>query len=203
MSRPVLAAANPDLALSFVNTRYWRGSPQPTEELATPAQWLDWCIRSTDLPREAVAPITDRWGQDPAAAEAAFDEAIALRETIHRAFTAIAEEAEPAADDLGALNVALARAPARTRLESGEGRHGWSLGALAPGATSLLAPVLWSAGDILAGPARKRLRCCSNEQCRWVFVDDSRGGTRRWCSMSACGNRAKARRHYRRHKATT
>jgi predicted RNA-binding Zn ribbon-like protein len=200
MSQPVLAATNPDLALAFVNTRYWRGSPQPTEELATPQQWLDWCIRSAGLPGDALAPVAERWREDPAEAQAGFDAAIALRETIHRAFTAIAGEAEPEGDDLAALNAALAGAPARTRLESSEGRHGWSLGPRIPGATSLLAPVLWSAGDILAGPARKRLRCCANEQCRWVFVDDSRGGTRRWCSMSACGNRAKARRHYRRHK---
>jgi predicted RNA-binding Zn ribbon-like protein len=30
----------------------------------------------------------------------------------------------------------------------------------------------------------------------WLFVDESKNGTRRWCDMTACGNRAKARRHY-------
>jgi predicted RNA-binding Zn ribbon-like protein len=62
----------------------------------------------------------------------------------------------------------------------------------------LLAPVLWSAGDLLAGPRLDRVRRCANPECGWLFFDDSRAGKRRWCSMQACGNRAKARRHYHR-----
>ena len=55
-------------------------------------------------------------------------------------------------------------------------------------------------GDLLAGPRRLRVRQCANPQCQWLFLDDSKSGTRRWCSMSACGNRAKAHRHYLRVK---
>lgn len=36
-----------------------------------------------------------------------------------------------------------------------------------------------------------RLRVCTAEDCQWVFVDRSRPGTGKWCSMKACGNRAK------------
>ena len=43
-----------------------------------------------------------------------------------------------------------------------------------------------------------RLRPCANEECRLFLIDHSRAGTARWCSMSGCGNRMKARRHYRR-----
>jgi CGNR zinc finger len=43
-----------------------------------------------------------------------------------------------------------------------------------------------------------RLRACANEECRLFLIDRSRAGTARWCSMSGCGNRMKARRHYRR-----
>jgi predicted RNA-binding Zn ribbon-like protein len=65
----------------------------------------------------------------------------------------------------------------------------------------MLAPVLWSAGDLLVGTRHARLRHCANERCLWLFVDESKGGTRRWCSMSACGNRAKAHRHYLKQKS--
>jgi len=41
-----------------------------------------------------------------------------------------------------------------------------------------------------------RLRPCANEDCRLFLLDHSRAGTARWCSMSGCGNRMKARRHY-------
>jgi predicted RNA-binding Zn ribbon-like protein len=46
----------------------------------------------------------------------------------------------------------------------------------------------------------ERVRQCSNPQCGWLFLDNSKSGNRRWCSMSACGNRAKAHRHYLRQK---
>lgn len=45
-----------------------------------------------------------------------------------------------------------------------------------------------------------RLRPCANPECALFLLDRSRGGAGRWCSMAACGNRAKARRHYERHR---
>jgi predicted RNA-binding Zn ribbon-like protein len=42
----------------------------------------------------------------------------------------------------------------------------------------------------------ERIRRCQNPACVLWFFDTTRNGTRRWCSMAACGNRAKARRHY-------
>lgn len=46
--------------------------------------------------------------------------------------------------------------------------------------------------------APDRIRKCASETCILHFHDTSRNGTRRWCSMAACGNRAKASRHYAR-----
>jgi predicted RNA-binding Zn ribbon-like protein len=43
----------------------------------------------------------------------------------------------------------------------------------------------------------ERVRPCANPECVLWFVDTSRPGTRRWCSMAACGNRDKAARHGR------
>ncbi|MFD9358798.1 CGNR zinc finger domain-containing protein [Streptomyces sp. NPDC060031] len=50
----------------------------------------------------------------------------------------------------------------------------------------------------LLGSAPGRIRTCACETCSLRFHDTSRNGTRRWCSMAACGNRAKASRHYAR-----
>jgi predicted RNA-binding Zn ribbon-like protein len=170
----------PDLCVDFANTRFWRGSPSPTERLVTPEDLGAWC-REVGLP-------------DAAWEEAGLAEALALREAVYRLFAA---PDEPAADDLALLNRALAAAPARARLTQVDGRYAWDVGALdlAP-----LAPVAWSAADLLVGPLRGRVRLCANEKCRWLFLDESKGGNRRWCSMSACGNRAKAHRHYARQK---
>ena len=43
-----------------------------------------------------------------------------------------------------------------------------------------------------ATPAALRFKACPGPGCAWVFVDTTRNGSRRWCDMAACGNRAKA-----------
>jgi predicted RNA-binding Zn ribbon-like protein len=47
--------------------------------------------------------------------------------------------------------------------------------------------------DLLSGPLSGRIRECASETCPLVFVDSSRPGARRWCSMERCGNRHKLR----------
>jgi predicted RNA-binding Zn ribbon-like protein len=47
----------------------------------------------------------------------------------------------------------------------------------------------------------RRIRRCANETCVLVFLDTSRNGQRRWCSMASCGNRLKARRHWERSRS--
>ena len=45
--------------------------------------------------------------------------------------------------------------------------------------------------ELVGSPDLARVRRCANPDCRVWFVDGSRSGLRRWCSMSTCGNRAK------------
>ncbi|WP_353648614.1 ABATE domain-containing protein [Nakamurella sp. A5-74] len=49
--------------------------------------------------------------------------------------------------------------------------------------------------DLVTGPLGSRIRVCAAEGCAFLFVDASRPGTRRWCSMQRCGNLAKVRTH--------
>ncbi|MER8573113.1 CGNR zinc finger domain-containing protein [Mesorhizobium sp. M1338] len=55
-----------------------------------------------------------------------------------------------------------------------------------------------SALSLLCDDTAARLRICPN--CTWLFVDRSRNSSRLWCDMAVCGNRQKARRHYRRRR---
>ena len=167
-----------DLCLDFANTRYWRGQSAPTETLNAPADLAAW----TKAPRT------------PSPKE--FDQAVGLRETIYRLFDAQAQGKTASPRDLEALNTAMAQAPARTVLKRNRGGYEWDVDARSGTALALLAPVLWSAADLVVGDARRRIRRCANDACLWLFVDASKNGTRRWCDMASCGNRAKARRHY-------
>jgi predicted RNA-binding Zn ribbon-like protein len=77
----------------------------------------------------------------------------------------------------------------------GFGGLAWDTRKIVGSAAGLLAPVMRSAADLLIR-ADRRVRRCANEACLWLFNDESKAGTRRWCDMSSCGNRAKSRRHY-------
>ncbi|RZT87818.1 putative RNA-binding Zn ribbon-like protein [Pseudonocardia sediminis] len=75
---------------------------------------------------------------------------------------------------------------------TGEG-IAWSLTTPDGTRTAVRAVLAW---DRLARDLPGRLRPCANSDCRLYFVDRSRPGTGRWCSMAVCGNRMKARRHH-------
>jgi predicted RNA-binding Zn ribbon-like protein len=68
------------------------------------------------------------------------------------------------------------------------------------GARSLLSSIARDAIDVLGGPRGARLKRCEGSRCALLFVDTSRSGRRRWCSMERCGNRAKVAAYRRRRK---
>jgi predicted RNA-binding Zn ribbon-like protein len=53
---------------------------------------------------------------------------------------------------------------------------------------------------VMARPVWPRVKACRGDDCRWVFIDGSRNGSRRWCAMADCGNRAKAAAFRDRHR---
>lgn len=192
------------LCLDFANTKFWRGLPEPTEELRAPADLLAWCETRGGLTKPLIAEADRHWAAKAEQGEAALAASLAVREAIYRVFAAIAAQERPKLGDLVELNTALAAAPARRGLRREHDSYVWQLVAPEDGLGSLpwslLAPVLWSAGDLLTGGRLPRVRRCANPQCLWLFLDDSKSGNRRWCSMATCGNRAKAHRHYMRQK---
>jgi predicted RNA-binding Zn ribbon-like protein len=191
-----ISAPDDDLCLAYANTRYRRGTATPIEQLNGPDDLLRWAAAAERLPQRLIGCISANWREQPDMAAIGFREATNLREAIFRCFAATAGGRPPADEDVAVLNAALAEAPPRRRLRLG----GWDIGMPDPSASALLAPTLWSAGDLLVGAQLQRVRQCANPECGWLFLDNSKSGNRRWCSMSACGNRAKAHRHYLRRK---
>lgn len=77
------------------------------------------------------------------------------------------------------------------------GRDGiaWRIETAEAPASAVRAVLAW---DALRISSPGRLRPCANTDCRLFLIDRSKPNTARWCSMAICGNRMKARRHYRR-----
>ncbi|MGW7611993.1 CGNR zinc finger domain-containing protein [Streptomyces sp. NPDC054766] len=100
-----------------------------------------------------------------------------------------------------------AEATARVDAVLGHGRVRLTLTAQGPGGTPEFDDPSWGPAWLAArnylellDTAPDRIRHCAHDACILHFFDTSRNGTRRWCSMAACGNRAKASRHYARTK---
>lgn len=185
------------LSIDFANTLYWRGSDPPTETFGTMDDLLAWCRDQAGVPA-GLAEACRAHGEE-AGEPAMLAHALALREALYRLFLAQAEQREPQADDLALLGGFLAEAAPRVALARVDGGYAWRIGEGRATLAGLLSPVLWSAIDLLGGARLAKVKRCANDACQWLFIDDSKNGSRRWCSMSSCGNRAKAYRHY--HKA--
>ena len=86
-------------------------------------------------------------------------------------------------------------APARTGRAQSTGGHRST-------PTCRCGSIAISAADLLTATDQDRIKQCPGERCGWVFYDTTRNRSRRWCEDSQCGNRARAKRYYERHRAS-
>ncbi len=184
-----------NLALDFVNTVSWRARASPEDRLGTYADLVRWSELAGGVPRRSALRLLKSSERRPRLAARVLERARELRECLHRLFSsrARAEPVDPGA--LRKLNAFLRRAPERRGVAVVGESLVWRP-ALGSGLEEMFWPITWSAADLLVGTAPERLKVCAGEGCGWIFLDDSRNRSRRWCSMKDCGNRAKARRHY-------
>jgi predicted RNA-binding Zn ribbon-like protein len=190
------------LCLNFANTVDPRQGDHPRDFLTGYSDLVAWSVRVGVLDAAAAHELIEAAERDPAGADQAYADAVRLREAMYRVFSAIAAgDAAPGAD-LTTLNQALARGLAHARLEPDGAGYRWGWQPEPPALDRMLWPVLRSAGDLLTSEQLERVKECPGlGDCGWLFFDTSKNGSRRWCSMEGCGNRAKGRRHYQRTRA--
>lgn len=183
------------LALDFVNTAEERGHPAAEDVLRTPADLRVWGQRAGVL---GVA-------QPRASDEQELARAVAARELLHALFVVRLRGVAPQRAQLAELSALVVEAYAAAMLTSaGDGRVEWRWPA--DDLTSVRHVALTSGAELLEAEPSARLKQCPGDHCGWLFIDASKRGNRRWCSMSECGQEAKdeqrrARRRARAHKA--
>jgi predicted RNA-binding Zn ribbon-like protein len=129
----------------------------------------------------------------PPADEDALARAVSLREALYRLACSAREGTPYGARDRTLLNRVAAGEPVRKRLTA-EGTVE-RVGDI----DAALATVGREAVELLAGPLAAAIKECAAEDCTRLYVDTSRRGSRRWCDMRWCGNRAKAATFRARH----
>jgi predicted RNA-binding Zn ribbon-like protein len=194
------------VCLDFVNTVGSRLTDRPGEYLRSYEDLLDWARQAGLLAPEETEGLCRQATLDPEGAQETLSRALALRESIHRVISrAIAGESQDE-NDLSALNRELSIALSHLRVMPAGGAYGWAWDRSGDdGGTTLdspLWPVAQSAGELLTSPKLGRVKVCAGEDCGWVFLDESRNGSRRWCDSRDCGNRERVRRHLARKRAS-
>lgn len=189
------------LCLDFANTVDWRLSEQPGDLMSSYADLVAWGRHTGILSGAQARALLKEARKSPVTAAAVFKQAIALRELVYRVFSRIAQGNMPAGADVDELNSALSDTLSRMRLVPAADSFEWGWEENGARLERPLWNIVQSAATLLTTGKLDRVRQCNDNHCGWLFFDTSKNKSRRWCSMEDCGNRAKARRHYRRSKA--
>jgi predicted RNA-binding Zn ribbon-like protein len=180
-----------NLALDFANTVDDPLGPARHDHLSTYDDLLVWSVRTGVLRAGDLDERRRSAEHQSRAASAALRRAHVLRDAVNGVFGAVAAGATVASGDWATLRRAaaegLGHAVARP---SGSGyRLEWPQDEL----SAPIWPVADAAVTLLRSGDQRRVKQCAG--CPWLFLDASRSGTRRWCSMEDCGTHEKVKRY--------
>jgi predicted RNA-binding Zn ribbon-like protein len=189
-----------NLALDFANTA--EGTPEgeiEREHLLGYEDLVFWGHRLGFLSGEDGERLLRKGRERPAEAEAVFARALAFRAHLYELFRAVAEGDNPPPESVEALRRFESEAISHAKLApSGGDEFAWKW-ALEDDLAGVLWPVAHSATELLVSGPLGRVKGCAG--CNWLFVDESKNKSRRWCSMEECGTHAKMRRYVARRAA--
>jgi predicted RNA-binding Zn ribbon-like protein len=172
---------------AFINSHYDLEFDHGADLFATPAALAGW------LERRGLLSGVDR----PIAGDDV-RQAVGAREALR---TLARRNRDPAPRDTTAARAALNDVARGIPIELRFDDHGPQLRPVGgPGLDRALGTVLAITARSMIDGSWDRLKVCPGEDCGWAFYDHSRNQSGRWCSMSVCGGRSKARAHYRRRR---
>jgi predicted RNA-binding Zn ribbon-like protein len=174
-------------ALDFLNTRPVQNG-EAVELLSDFEALLRWFQAAGLLGAADVAKLRQQWGDSPRARRTV-ETILELRERLRKEVLAWEAGAGVHRSTIDELNRLMAKHPMRTRLKPARNALSKELWFETLQPEDLLAPIAHSAAALFTDIDRTRVRKCG--QCVLHFHDISKKGTRRWCSMQLCGNRAK------------
>lgn len=184
--------------LDFANT-FNPNDPNP-ETLNTYHDLVAFADQSHLITPDTAAWLHAEGTRDPTTAHGILVRARRVRDSIRAIFIALANDQTPTSHHLNVLNIDLAVSLPHARVVAdGDGGFVWSW--TGRNLDAPMWPIARSAAELLTSDRERELiRECGAADCSWLFLDLTRNRSRQWCSMTSCGNREKARRHYQRQR---
>lgn len=186
------------LCLDFVNTIPDRKDGSNRDNLHSFNDLLYWAKKTRIIDSSTFALLEEAGEMHERKAREFFEEAINLRSLIYSIFHPISlgKKAKPA--DLEAFNALTGRYAQHLQIALVKGAFVEQWNFDADDFYNITAPILWSARELLLSGKLEKVKECPN--CGWLFLDSTKNGRRKWCSMEDCGSNVKALEYYYRNK---
>lgn len=188
------------LCLDFVNTEVIANG-EPVDLLAGFVDLVKWSVAAGVLGAAQGKASIKEWG-GKREAERAFEAAKMFRGALRQMTGRMTEGKTAHGSTVDAINGALLHKAGLAQVVRVPNGYEKRFHASYHEPRHLLAPIAESAADLLCEADHSLLRKCENPACILFFYDTTKNHARRWCSMSACGNRAKVAAHYQRAQLT-
>jgi predicted RNA-binding Zn ribbon-like protein len=124
-----------------------------------------------------------------------------LRTFLHRMVTNFAANSLPSEEDVEALNKVMADGAVIRQIRRIGDRYNMSMSPLGHHWSNVQAEIAASMAKMMAEGERSRVRICDNPSCLWIYYDETRNRSKRYCDDKYCGNLIKVRRFRARQKA--
>ncbi|HEX2193801.1 MAG TPA: CGNR zinc finger domain-containing protein [Candidatus Limnocylindria bacterium] len=197
---PAEPEAQQELFIRFANTlEFSRG--RPVEHLPDADALLAWLRDAGLLSDRGRATEAARLRRAPSEARRRLERFQRLRDVLHASARDLVEDGDVAAEHLSELNHILRHGLHYHELRRERGGTRFAVSQVGDRLDQARATIAGSFAHFLAAEGAERLRVCANEGCRYLFIDRSPAGRRRWCDMRTCGNHAKVARHLARLRA--
>lgn len=193
----LMVAGNP--AVDLVNTLSNAGA-DATDRLGGAEAFAKWAHVAGLADHAALDGMLDEMRRDPRGAARLYARASALRDALVRGFSRIAK-GEPAAEaDLAEIAGWVVRGADASVIEAFDGGYRRAFKPETPELEKPIIEIARAAEKLLLEGDLHRLHVCAGHGCGWMFVDSSKNGKRRWCSMATCGTAAKVKKFRQRKK---
>jgi len=194
------------LALDFANTVDDPEGPERYDHAGTYRELVGWSTRIGIVAPDQAEALLAAAEEHPRARSAALKRAHFLRRVLIKIFTEIAAKNSGQSADAGSTSathwtelrpfVTDAMTHAELAPEGSTYQLTWPE---TMRLDAMLWPVAVAAGELLTSPQLSRLKKCAG--CPWVFLDQSKNLSRRWCAMDDCGTHEKILRYVARRAA--
>lgn len=191
------------LCLDFCNSGQEIRGGGDEEWITSFADLIDWLAAAEAISAKQATRLRAAGERSPQLASELWRRALELREAVARVLLARTEGKQAQTSDLKIIDGEYARTAPFARLAATDDGFAWSLDPSAEALDAALRPLVESAVALLTSDRLERLRRCGNSTCYWLFLDETRNCSRRWCEMASCGNVMKVRRHRaKQHRST-